>query len=194
MDDYRDIFRQLMRRGIVGFPALIGGFIVLFSAVGSASRIMGGALGFIGCMLLLVAAGFLAHPIARLIAEPSRNLFFPNKHHDRPQPNYAILEAMRKKKQYSEAMDGYRRIIEEFPQAGRAYIEMIDIAIHHLQEPERAERIYCSGLDLLEDAADRRNLEQMWAALRDGRTPEQPARSSEPARNGPPPDDFGQKT
>jgi len=165
VSDYPDIFKKLRKRGIIGFPAVIGGIAMLFGSLNIASAFFAGALGFFGCMLIFAGAGFIAEPIARLIAEPSRNLFFPGDHPDKPLPSYSILEAKRKRGEFEEVITDLQKIMEEHPEDSKPYVEMIDIVLHDLNDPARAKRIYRLGLSVLEKDEEREELKRLYSMI-----------------------------
>jgi len=121
---------------------------------------------FFGMACFLVAATIIAGPIARLIAQPAGNLFYPEDHFDHPQPMYGIPEAKRKRGLYEEAMAGFEKIAEEYPNEIKPYVEMIDIAIVDLKDAGRANAIYRRGVSALKNAADKEILARMYSAIR----------------------------
>jgi len=162
MNNYRDIFKQLALLGIIGFPLAIGGTIMLFCADRAHSP--GG--GLFACAAIIAGAIVFAMPLARLVAEPSGNLFYPGKRFSRPQPVYSIPQSKRAKGLYEEAIAGFEAIAKEYPADVKPYIEMIDISIVNLKDPDRANEIFQCGLAHLKKDKDKEVLATMYSAMR----------------------------
>jgi hypothetical protein len=162
MNNYRDIFKQLAVMGVIGFPLTIGGAIMLFSADHAHSP--GG--GIFACAAIIAGATVLAWPLARLVAEPSGKLFYPDRRYSRPQPVYSIPQSKRAKGLYEEAIAGFEKIAADHPDEAKPYIEMIDICIVHLKDPVRANEIYQRGMSLLKMDKDKEALATMYSAIR----------------------------
>jgi hypothetical protein len=154
MSNYSEIFRSLTLRGILGVPLFIGGTWMLFRG------------NPLGCALIIVAAVVLAGPIARLIAEPSGSLFYPNLRADRPGPVYGIPAAKRARGLYEESIAGYQQIAAEFPDEVKPHVQIIDICIRDLKDPTRANQVFQDGLAALRREEDREALARMYAAIR----------------------------
>jgi hypothetical protein len=164
MNEYKDIGFSLLKRSLIAVPFFVLGFFVLFHAQGG---LVGGfAMGLLGCGAIIVGAIVIAFPLARLIAEPSGSLFLPKEHFDRPQPRYGIPQSKRAQGLYEEAMAGFEKIAEEYPGEVKPYIEMIDIAIVNLKDPQRAYRIYQRGISTLKKREDRDVVVRMYEAIR----------------------------
>lgn len=162
MSDYRDIWKSFLWRGLVGAVVLAVGWRI----VGAAS----GGLAAVGQLLVAMAfflavAVIMAPAIARLLAEPSGNLFWPGKHNERPEPMYGIPMTQRAKGNYEEAMAGFKAIARDYPGEVRPYIEMIHIAVVNLKDTERASRIYQAGSAALMKDEDKRVLAGMYKAI-----------------------------
>jgi hypothetical protein len=114
----------------------------------------------------VVGAIIVAFPFARLIAEPAGKLFYPGQRFSRPQPAYSIPESKRAKGLYKEAIAGFERIAEEHPSEVKPYIEMIDISIVNLKDPESAKQIYQRGISVLKNDKDKEVLATMYSAIR----------------------------
>jgi len=152
MNNYRPIFVSLGWRAIVAAPFFVVG--------------MTGALSILSPFCVVAGAIILAPPLARLIAEPTGNLFYPSRHYDGPQPAYSIPQAKRARGQYEQAMAGFEKIAEDHPDEVKPYIEMIDIAIVNLKDPDRANAIYQRGVSLLSKEDDKAVLPRMYGAIR----------------------------
>ena len=81
-------------------------------------------------------------------------------------PFSCMPAAKRAKGLYEEAISGFEEIAQEYPKETKPYIEMIDIAIRNLKDPERANAIYRRGLAVLKRDKDREVLAIMYSATR----------------------------
>lgn len=127
---------------------------------GATPRLLFG-MGFIVMAAIVVAA-----PLARLIAEPTGNLFYPAKRRSRPLPMYSIPQAKRKQGHYEEAIAGFEQIAADYPGEVKPYIEMVDIAIMDLKDPDRAKAIFQRGVATLKKHEDQETLARMYRAIR----------------------------
>lgn len=152
MNDYRSILESLAWRTLVAAPFFVVGVT--------------GLLSYASPAFILAGAIIMASPLARLLAEPWGNLFYPTRHFDRPQPMYSIPQSKRAKGLYEEAIAGLERIAEEYPDEAKPYIEMIDIAIVHLNDPDRADAIYQRGISQLKKDEEKEVLARMYGAIR----------------------------
>ncbi len=163
MNNYREILTSLIRRAVFAVAAGWLGYWFLATASGGwfdAHRL------FFGMACLVAAATIIAPPLARLIAEPSGNLFYPSQRFDRPPPMYSIPKSKRAKGLYEEAIAGFEKIAQDYPDEVKPYIEMIDIAIVNLKDPERANAVYQRGILVLKKNEDKEVLARMYGAIR----------------------------
>lgn len=166
MNNYREIIVSLLIRLAVGTPFLVIGLVILARAGGSASTAHGYAMGLFGCAGVILGSVILAFPLASLIAEPVGSLFYPGRRSSRPSPMYGIPESKRARGLYEEAMTGFEKISEEYPDEVKPFIEMIDISIVNLKDPERANAIYRHGAAVLKKREDQEALARMYSAIR----------------------------
>ncbi len=166
MDNYREILVSLAIRIVIGAPLLVVGWVMLGRAQAGGGALQVYALGLFACAGIISGAVILAFPLARLLAEPCGSLFYPVKRRSRPVPMYSIPESKRARGEYEEAMAGFEAIAEDYPEERRPYIEMIDIAIMNLQDPERANEIYRRGMACLTNDDDKQALATMYSAIR----------------------------
>ncbi len=122
----------------------------------------------LGMVLNLLALIFMAPTIARRIAEPFTELFFPNEHFEHPLPMYGIPQTKRKRRLYEEAIADLEQIAREYPEEVRPYQEMIDIVWTDLGDAQRAMQIYEQGLATLQGEKERETLSR-WYQGRTGR-------------------------
>lgn len=163
MSDYRYIFISLLKRSIIALPLFAVGMSLLLRA-GDVLNVISSVL--FGCAALILGAIIVAFPLARLFAEPSGNLFCPGRRFDRPQPMYGIPQSKKAKGLYEEAIAGFEKIAEEYPEEVQPYVEIIDIAIVKLKEPERANATYQRGMSVLKKDEDKEALARMYSAIR----------------------------
>jgi len=154
---------RLLKRTLLALPCFALGYFLLLRAGGGFLRVF--ALGLLGCACILIGAIILAFPLACLIAEPLGNLFYPGERFNRPLPMYGIPQAKRAKGLYEEAIAGFEKIAEDYPNEVKPYIEMIDIAIRDLKDARRAGAIYHRGIAALKKEEDRANLTRMYGAI-----------------------------
>lgn len=152
MTNYREIFKSLAWRILLASPFFAIGFM--------------GLLSFFSPFMIVIGAIIVAFPLARLLSEPAGELFYSNRRSSRPAPMYSIQEAKRAKGLYEEAISGFEEIAKEYPDEVKPYIEMIDIAIVNLQDPDRANEIYKLGISLLNNIEDKEALASMYRAIR----------------------------
>ncbi len=152
----------------------------LLLAIGTGILLAAGdiLLMLVGYLLYLAAAILLAGPLARLLAEPLGDLYWPRRYFDQPQPMYGIPESRRRKGQFEEALAEYEKIAAAHPAEVRPWLDMIDIALTDLRDPERANTLFQRGLAALADPDAKDHLARVYAATRDRRPPA-PARKLE---------------
>ena len=106
--DLRAILAIVFKRFLPALVAMALGIGVLLGA-GSVLQML---LGF---LFFLVAAIFVAGPIAQWLAEPMGSLFWPRKYYAKPQPMYGIPQSRRAKGQLEEALAEYEKIAAAHP-------------------------------------------------------------------------------
>ena len=163
-DDAQSILWALLRRGVPAAVAMAIGVGVLLGA-GDAGTML---LGF---LFFLIAAIFIAGPIARLLAEPMGSLFWPRQYNEKPQPMYGIPQSRRVRGLPEEAIAEYEKIAEAFPEEITPHLEMIEIALADLRDPSRANDFYQRGLARLTKPEDKDRLATVYAATRERQAP-----------------------
>ena len=160
----RDPLRQVL--------AAVAGVLLIAIGIGIASRaigedlIAGVAIALLGVGMMLAGAILLAFPAARWLAHGTGNLFYPDEKLDRPPPLYSRAEALAKMDRFDEAMAAYEQIVADYPAEVKPFIDMIDIAIRHYRDPERANRIFQRGIAALTDQDARDSLSRMYRGIR----------------------------
>ena len=167
--EYRDILWSLLRRLIPAGLAFAIGTGILLGAGDPLTMLL-------GFFFFLVAANFLAGPIARWLAEPLGGLLWPKRYYDTPQPMYGIPESRRIRGRPEEALAEYEKIAAAHPGEVRPWLEMIDIALTDLHDPKRANALFQRGLAALARPDDQDHLARVYAAIRD-RTGPRPVRT-----------------
>ena len=124
-----------------------------------------GWLSIFGFFMILPIAFLVARPIAQLISLPAGSLFFPNQHFDKPQPVYGIPQSRRKEGRYEEALEGFRKIVDEHPEESSAWVQMVEVALIDLKDKARAEQLYAEGMTRLQKEENRNHLRTMYEAL-----------------------------
>ena len=156
--DLRAILAIVFKRFLPALVAMALGIGVLLGA-GSVLQML---LGF---LFLLVAAIFVARPIAQWLAEPMGSLFWPRKYYAKPQPMYGIPQSRRAKGQLEEALAEYEKIAAAHPDEVRPWLEMIDLAVHDPKDAHRANAIFQTGIARLKKPADQDALAQVYAEV-----------------------------
>jgi hypothetical protein len=87
---------------------------------------------------------------------------------------YGIPQSKRKSGAYEEALAGYEAIAENYPDEVQPYLEMIDILLVDLNDPDRAHGVYQRGYLRLRKEEDREALARVYCAMRT-RTDREPA-------------------
>ena len=170
--DVRGILWALLRRGV---PAAILLGLGIGTLLGAGAVVPQMLLGF---LFFLVAAILVAGPVARLLAEPTGGLLLPRRYYDKPQPMYGIPESKRVQKHPQEAIAEYEKIAIAHPGEVRPHVEMIDIALTDLHDPELANVFFQRGVATLRNPAAKDHLALVYAAIRE-RQPPPPTRHLE---------------
>jgi hypothetical protein len=162
MNNYQEILVTLARRAALAILVFGLGWLLLATAEdgwGAVPQLL------LGIALFVMAAIIIAPSLARLLAEPSGNLFYPSMRFDGPQPMYSIPESKRKSGFPQEAFDGFHAISQEHPQELKPYIEMIDIAIMDMKSGDLALSTFRHGLQTLTDEQAKDSLSRMYKAI-----------------------------
>lgn len=119
----------------------------------------------VGIPMIALAAIIAAPSIARDLVDRVVDFFTYSEKFDRPQPMYGKAMALRKNRQYEEAMAAYEEIAEDYPDEIKPWLEMIDMSLRELGDPERAERIYQQGVLQFGDEKNRERLARQLSGL-----------------------------
>lgn len=153
MTNYGDILKLFIRRGGLAVPLFLIAWLMPPNFY-TPFLILAGAV-----LLGIPAAGFLSDAFCSMME--SRGHF-----EEKPQPMYSIPQSRKASGLYEEAMRGFEEIAAQYPAERQPYVEMIDIAIVHLRDPERARALFERGMAALQTDADRQALAVMYAAIR----------------------------
>jgi tetratricopeptide (TPR) repeat protein len=119
----------------------------------------------LGIALMVLGVVIVAPSIAHGLVERAFDFFTYSEKFDRPQPMYGKPMALRKNRQYEEAINAYEEIAEAYPDELKPWLEMIDVMQRDLGDPERAERIYQRALIEFQSKADRERLARQLSGL-----------------------------
>ena len=113
--------------------------------------------------VLIVAAIFLAKPLAGVFGDWASGLFMPGARHSRPQPMYSIPEGRMTAEDYPGALEAYAALAAEHPEEIAPHLRMMEIWLRVYQDPESARTIRGNALLSIKG---RRNKEKFRAAAR----------------------------
>ncbi len=111
--------------------------------------------------VLIVAAIFLAKPLAGIFGDWAAGLFMPGARHSRPQPMYSIPEGRMTAEDYPGALEAYAALAAEHPEEIAPHLRMMEIWLRVYKDPESARTIRDNALLLIKG---RRNKEKFRAA------------------------------
>jgi tetratricopeptide (TPR) repeat protein len=159
-------------RVVASLACLLLGFLV-YVIGGRISTEDAGLSIAIGVVTMLFAMGFgilaaiiIAPTIARGFVGWLYDRFSYSEKYDRPAPMYSIPQGLRKNRRFEEAIEAYEQIAEDYPDELKPYLEMMDIALGELKDPDRAELIYQQGLLNFTDPNHRERLARQRSGLR----------------------------
>lgn len=158
--DLRAIIGLFLRRILPAILLFGFGVQTLLSAGASIGQML---LGF---LFFLIGTLFIAGPISQRLASPAGSLFWPRRYYDKPQPIYGIPQTLRKKGHIEEAIAEYERLAAAYPDETTPWLEMMDIALMDLRDPDRANAIYQAGIAKLRHPDDKDILAKFYAETR----------------------------
>jgi len=163
MTEFRDHLASLGVRLLFAGPLFI--LSVWLYVKASDSGQLGLGVGFLACGALIAGGIILAFPLAGMLSEFSGSLFYSGEKFAKAPPMYSIPQSKVKKGLYDEAMQLYVEMAAKYPEEIRPHIEMMNIAMIHLHDPERAKRIYEQAMTLFAKPDERDTLTRMYAAF-----------------------------
>jgi hypothetical protein len=140
----RDMVRVALR--IAGLAVCVGAWWWL-GARGQEKGIPGGMLMIVAAHgVLVVAAIFLAKPIAGFFGDWMSGIFMPGGRHDRPQPAYSIPEGRVARENYAGALEAYAELAAEHPEEIAPHLRMMEIWLRVYKDPASARVIRDNAL------------------------------------------------
>jgi hypothetical protein len=116
-------------------------------ARGQEKGIPGGMLMIVAAHgVLIVAALFMAAPIAGLLGDWMSGIFMPGGRHDRPQPAYSIPEGRAAREDYAGALEAYAELAAEHPEEIAPHLRMMEIWLRVYKDPGSARIIRDNAL------------------------------------------------
>ena len=111
--------------------------------------------------VLIIAAIFLAKPLAGIFGDWASGLFMPGARHSGPQPMYSIPEGRMTAEDYAGALEAYAALAAEHPEEIAPHLRMMEIWLRVYKDPESARTIRDNALLLIKG---RRNKERFRTA------------------------------
>ena len=112
-------------------------------------------------VVLIVAAIFLAKPLAGVLGDWASGLFMPGARHSCPQPMYSIPEGRMMAEDYSGALEAYAALAAEHPGEIAPHLRMMEIWLRVYQDADSARTVRDNALLSIKG---RRNKERFRAA------------------------------
>jgi hypothetical protein len=122
-------------------------------------------LGPPSVFLVVLGAILLSWDLSSFISGAFMNLIFPRRDAE-VKPMYGIPEALMAKGLYAEAEQEYEKIIREFPDEVKPHIDMLNIAVVRMNNPELAEKIFQKGMSVLKDPNAKQTLSTCYESIR----------------------------
>ena len=91
--------------------------------------------------VLLVAAIFMAKPLAGMLGDWVSGLFMPGDRHSRPQPMYSIPEGRMAAEDYAGALEAYAALAAEHPVEIAPHLRMMEIWLRVYRDADAARTI-----------------------------------------------------
>jgi hypothetical protein len=110
---------------------------------------------------LLVAAIFMAKPLAGMLGDWVSGLFMPGDRHSRPQPMYSIPEGRMAAEDYAGALEAYAALAAEHPAEIVPHLRMMEIWLRVYRDADAARTIRDNALLSIKG---KRNQEKFRAA------------------------------
>lgn len=150
MNTLQENLISLLKRILISGPLILIGFYLLSSVHRGFSSL---PFIFLALACFIASVYIIAPPLAKLIAQPSGTLFYPEGERENV-PMYSIAEHYYKQGHYQKAVYEYKRIVAKHPDELKPYEEIIKIATHQLKDKELAETIYQEGISALKRKED----------------------------------------
>jgi len=111
--------------------------------------------------VLIVAAIFMARPLAGVLGDWVSGLFMPGDRHSRPQPMYSIPESRMAAEDYPGALEAYAALAGEHPEEIAPHLRMMEIWLRLYRDTDSARTIRDNALLSIKG---KRNKEKFRAA------------------------------
>jgi len=111
--------------------------------------------------VLIVAAIFMAKPLAGMVGDWVSGLFLPGDRHSRPQPMYSIPEGRMAAEDYAGALEAYAALAAEHPEEIAPHLRMMEIWLRVYRDADAARTIRDNALLSIKG---KRNQEKFRAA------------------------------
>ena len=120
---------------------------------GSMLGVYAGMVFAAACLIMaaIVAAPVLAHWVAHNAFGSLGGLFFPERTSKRVPPVYGPAESRRMEGRPTKALEAYEAILAEYPDDGRCYLAMMDIAWQDMQNAALANGFYRRAREAVKD-------------------------------------------
>lgn len=158
MSDFNAVWEKTRLRFALGGAVFVAGLICAHAAGEGLERL------FCSLVFAFFLAVIIGPPLCELLAEPGRDVFYPIRRFDRPQPIYGAPAGKRARGQYEEAIAGYQQLAANYPEELQPHLAMIEIAAIDLKDPERARGFYQHGMALFTDPGCRDVLSRHFEA------------------------------
>jgi hypothetical protein len=109
--------------------------------------------------VLIIAAIFLAKPLAGIFGDWASGLFMPGARHSRPQPMYSIPEGRMTAEDYAGALEAYAALAAEHPEEIAPHLRMMEIWLRVYQDPESARTVCDNALLTIKGKRNRAGFE-----------------------------------
>ena len=122
--------------------ALVLGFFLIRYAQSSVGRGDVSSAFFVGALLCLygiVLFLLFGFSVIERVANQFTNFYMPSDSDIQIHPEYSVAEARVKKGKYPEAIDEYRKVIEQHPDDIYPHLRIADLALQHLNDVKLAE-------------------------------------------------------
>ena len=138
------------------------GLLLLFAGV----RILISMDLILGLIVAVAGVIITSMNITSVISEPCGSLYTVGQRSNTPAPMYSIPEGKRMSGHYEDAILGYEKIADAYPNQLKAYVGMIETSIVYLSDIERAEEFFQKGVAALAKTEDQEALARMFSAIK----------------------------
>jgi hypothetical protein len=131
-----------------------------------------------GILCMVVGAVLLAPDVAAAGARMFSGILWPSASPATPRPVYTIPQSLVAQHRYTEALQAYNRIIAEYPEEARPYLELIKMAATQMKDAQMAHEFYERAMAVLTSPEDRERITTVYGMFTEGlTTPKQKPKS-----------------